>query len=86
MLVVLNLVRLKRLNSLYLTILYKNKAQPFWQRFLKDELLSRPYLSAVMQNKIPGTNDQSSLEYNMIVMEILDAAKRSAASGKRIVL
>ena len=44
------------------------------------------YLTAVLQNKIPGTDDQSSLKYNMIVMEILDAAKRSAATGKRIVL
>lgn len=44
------------------------------------------YLAAVLQNKIPGTDDQSSLQYNMIVMQILDAAKRSAASGKRVVL
>ncbi len=44
------------------------------------------YLQAVLQNKIPGTDDQSSLKYNMIVMEILDAAKRSAATGKRVVL
>lgn len=44
------------------------------------------YLTAVLQNKIPGTDGQSSLKYNMVVMEILDAAKRSAASGKRIVL
>ena len=44
------------------------------------------YLKAVLQNKIPGTDDQSSLKYNMIVMEILDAAKKSAATGKRIVL
>ena len=44
------------------------------------------YLTAVLQHKISGTNDESSLAYNMIVMEILDAAKRSAASGKRIVL
>ena len=44
------------------------------------------YLQAVLQNKIPGTDDQSSLKYNMIAMEILDAAKRSAATGKRIVL
>ena len=44
------------------------------------------YLTAVLQNKIPGTDDQSSLKYNMIVMEILDAAKRSAESGRRIVL
>lgn len=44
------------------------------------------YLTAVLQHEIPGTDDQSSLKYNMIVMEILDAAKRSAETGKRIVL
>jgi predicted dehydrogenase len=44
------------------------------------------YLTAVLQHAIPGTDDQSSLKYNMIGMEILDAAKRSAATGKRIVL
>ncbi len=44
------------------------------------------YLTAVLQNKIPGTDDLSSLKYNIIVMEILDAAKRSAATGKRVVL
>jgi predicted dehydrogenase len=44
------------------------------------------YLAAVLSNQLPGDNDLSSLRYNMIVMEILDAAKRSAASGKRISL
>ncbi len=44
------------------------------------------YLAAVLHNEIPGTDDFSSLKVNMIAMEILDAAKRSAASGKRIVL
>jgi predicted dehydrogenase len=44
------------------------------------------YLTAVLRNEIPGTEDLSSLKYNMIVMEILDAAKRSAKTGKRIVL
>jgi len=44
------------------------------------------YLTAVLRNKIHGTDDRSSLKNNMIVMEILDAAKRSAATGKRIVL
>ena len=58
----------------------------------KAEALPAPYnesityLTAVLQNKIPGTDDESSLKYNMIVMEILDAAKRSAATGKRVVL
>ncbi|HEY0177584.1 MAG TPA: Gfo/Idh/MocA family oxidoreductase [Pedobacter sp.] len=44
------------------------------------------YLRAVLKNELPGTDDLSSLKYNMIVMQILDAAKRSAATGKRIVL
>ena len=44
------------------------------------------YLTAVLRNKIPGMDDRSSLKNNMIVMEILDAAKRSAATGKRVVL
>ncbi len=44
------------------------------------------YLTAVLHHKILGTDDQSSLKYNMIVMEILDAAKRSAATGRRVVL
>jgi len=44
------------------------------------------YLSAVLHHQLPGTDDLSSLKYNMIVMQILDAAKRSAATGKRIEL
>ena len=44
------------------------------------------YLTAVLHNQIPGTDDLSSLKYNMVVMEILDAAKRSIKEGKRIVL
>lgn len=50
---------------------------------VSDPLL---YLSAVLQNDLPGRADQSSFEYNMIVMEILDAAKRSAESGERVEL
>jgi len=44
------------------------------------------YLTAVLRNQISGEGDQASLKYNMIAMEILDAAKRSIAEGKRIVL
>ncbi len=58
------------------------KAQPLTAP-LNDPIT---YLTAVLQNKIPGANDQSSLKYNMVVMQILDAAKKSASSGKRIVL
>jgi len=42
------------------------------------------YLTAVLKQQLPGDNDLSSLPYNMTVMEILDAAKRSAQDGKRI--
>ncbi|MDF2432765.1 MAG: hypothetical protein JWP44_2396 [Mucilaginibacter sp.] len=58
----------------------------------KSEPLATPindpiiYLTAVLRNNISGNDDQSSLNYNMVVMEILDAAKRSIKEGKRIVL
>jgi len=45
-----------------------------------------PYFTAVLNKTITGDDDRSSLKYNMIVMEILDAAKRSIKEGKRIVL
>ncbi|RWY53994.1 Gfo/Idh/MocA family protein [Mucilaginibacter gilvus] len=44
------------------------------------------YLQLVLKNRLLGINDRSSLKYNMTVMQILDAAKRSIAEGKRIVL
>jgi predicted dehydrogenase len=44
------------------------------------------YLAAALKNQLAITDDQSSLKYNMIAMEILDAAKRSIKEGKRIVL
>jgi predicted dehydrogenase len=44
------------------------------------------YLSAVLHHRLTGADDLSSLNYNMIVMQILDAAKKSAATGKRIEL
>ncbi|MFA6083196.1 Gfo/Idh/MocA family protein [Mucilaginibacter sp.] len=44
------------------------------------------YLQVVLQNRLVGLTDRSSLKYNMVVMQILDAAKRSIAEGKRIVL
>jgi predicted dehydrogenase len=45
-----------------------------------------PYLTGVLRHTISPEGDMSSLKYNMVMMEILDAAKRSAKSGKRIVL
>jgi predicted dehydrogenase len=45
------------------------------------------YFAAVIKGKIKvNVNDLSSLENNMTVMEILDAAIRSAKKGKTIFL
>lgn len=44
------------------------------------------YLEALLSGKISPKNDLSSLENNLIVVKILEAAKASAKSGKRIVL
>ena len=44
------------------------------------------YLAAVVQGRTVPADDLSSLETNMIVVEILDAARRSAESGETIYL
>jgi predicted dehydrogenase len=44
------------------------------------------YLSAVVRGDIKSSDDLSSLQLNMIVVEILDAARRSAKEGKTVYL
>ncbi len=44
------------------------------------------YLEAVLTGKIKPENDLSSLSNNLIVVEILEAAKKSAETGKRVEL
>jgi predicted dehydrogenase len=44
------------------------------------------YLTAVLRNNISPADDLSSLENNLIVVKILEAAKQSAKEGRRIVL
>ncbi len=44
------------------------------------------YLTAVVRNEIKPKDDLSSLANNLIVVEILDAARRSAQTGKTIFL
>lgn len=44
------------------------------------------YFADVLQGKIKSTNDLSSLENNLIVVRILEAARESAKAGKRVVL
>lgn len=55
--------------------------------------MSRPvndpfaYLAAVVRGEIKvKPADLSALENNMVVMEILEAAKESAKTGKRVLL
>jgi len=45
-----------------------------------------PYLAAVLRGEIHPDNDLSSLENNLVVVKILEAARKSAKEGKRIVL
>jgi len=49
----------------------------------EDDFLN--YLAAVVRKEITPAG-LSSLENNLIVTEILDAARRSAATGTRVVL
>ncbi len=51
--------------------------------FHKDHLT---YFQAVINGEIMPENDLSSLKNNLIVVEILEAASKSAATGKRIKL
>jgi predicted dehydrogenase len=44
------------------------------------------YLAAVLRGELDPGNDLSSLENNLIVVKILEAAMQSAREGKRIVL
>jgi glucose-fructose oxidoreductase len=47
---------------------------------------SLSYLAAVLRGQVQPDGDLSSLETNVVVMQILDAALRSAQSGKTITL
>lgn len=44
------------------------------------------YLSAILKGEIKPKNDLSSLENNLIVVRILEAAKISAKTGKKVIL
>ncbi|MEO5683105.1 MAG: Gfo/Idh/MocA family oxidoreductase [Chitinophagaceae bacterium] len=44
------------------------------------------YFADVLNGKIKSVNDLSSLQNNLIVVEILEAAKKSAREGRRILL
>ena len=56
---------------------------PLTNTYYEDQL---EYLTAVLNQQVKIDNDLSSLDNNLIVVEILEAAKKSAKEGKRIVL
>ena len=50
----------------------------------EDEKSSLGYLVAVLNGKIKDTGDLSALDTNVTVMQILDAARESARSGRAV--
>jgi predicted dehydrogenase len=69
-----NKTLLKRQKNTYDTVAIK-------PAIYKDNL---PYLAKVLSGEVLPVNDLSSLENNLIVVKILEAAHRSAQEGKRI--
>ncbi|WP_206340706.1 Gfo/Idh/MocA family protein [Flavimarina sp. Hel_I_48] len=70
------------------TLEYQKQAQnaekvTLTEDFHKDHLT---YLQAVINHNVETKNDLSSLENNLIVVEILEAAKKSAKTGERVKL
>lgn len=61
----------------------KQESSPLMTTYFNDHLA---YLRALLNGDADGTNDLSSLSNNLIVVEILQAARESAACGKRILL
>jgi len=60
---------------------------------IRNETISTPeykdeveYLTAVLKNGAPDDNQMLSLERNLIVVRILDAARKSAREGRKILL
>jgi len=52
----------------------------------EDQKSSLAYLAAVLRGQLKPGNDLSSLPTNLVVMQILDAARQSAKTGKTVEL
>jgi predicted dehydrogenase len=52
----------------------------------KPESNSLSYLAAVLRGHIDPDGDLSSLETNMVVVQILDAGRRSAQTGRTVMI
>jgi predicted dehydrogenase len=53
---------------------------------LKAESSSLNYLAGVLRGQVNPAGDLSSLETNMVVMQILDAGRQSAQTGRTIAI
>ncbi len=51
-----------------------------------SEATSLGYLAAVLHGEAKDVGDLSALDTNVVVMQILDAARTSAATGRTVVL
>jgi len=51
-----------------------------------NEKDSLSYLAAVLRGEIEPKGDQSALDTNVVVMQILDAARESARTGRTVKL
>ncbi|MEJ7767214.1 MAG: Gfo/Idh/MocA family oxidoreductase [Chitinophagaceae bacterium] len=74
-----NTIRLREKANLPYSIQRLDRAMPPYQDYTA-------YLTAVLRNEIKPGKDLSSLENNIIVVRILEAARQSASEGKRVVL
>lgn len=73
-------------NKALLTSTHNNQTNTRQAAPIKTPLNNQlAYITAVLQNKV-SNDDRSSLRYNITVMEILEAAKRSARENRRIAL
>jgi predicted dehydrogenase len=52
----------------------------------QDQSDSLDYLTAVLSGRVKDQGDLSALDTNVIVMQILDAARESARTGKTVQL
>jgi predicted dehydrogenase len=61
-----------------------SRTQAFFQKFFAGGRLH--YLAAVLRGTIKPPGDLTSLDTNVVVMQILDAARESARTGRTIQL
>ncbi len=62
----------------------KSESQTTAPALSRDASNSLAYLASVLRGQTKPEGDLSSLETNMVVMQILDAGRRSAKSGKTV--